>query len=321
MTTLYAATGDGFARLEAAAASHTTTVTLEGRGVRCLTVDPRDGDTVYAGTPDGVLRSADGGRNWRALPLAGADVFSLAVSAADGAVYAGTEPSRLHVSRDAGATWRELDALRALPSAPDWSFPPRPWTSHVSAIAPDPHDADRLIAGIELGGLMLSRDGGARWIDHRPGAQKDVHALAWHPRAAGRAYEAGGGGAAWSRDGGESWRPADAGRPDAYCWGLEVDAEDADTWYVSTAPGPRHAHDPDRDAEAAIHRWRGDGPWVALATGLTSLPRALAAAPGRLFAGLGDGRLLALDPAGGGCRRLAPEGPPPARIEALAVAG
>ena len=90
-----------------------------------------------------------------------------------------------------------LDGLLELPSRPNWSFPPRPWTSHVRWIAPSPHDAKLLLVGIELGGLMRSSDGGESWQDHRPGAQPDVHSLAWHPQAEGRAYEAGGGGAAW----------------------------------------------------------------------------------------------------------------------------
>src|SRR5919197_517626 len=101
-------------------------------------------------------------------------------------------------SRDSGETWVELEALRRLPSAPTWSFPPRPWTSHVRWVAPCPHDPGLLLVGIELGGLMRSEDGGRTWSDHRPGAQRDVHALAWHPSAPGRAYEAGGGGAAFA---------------------------------------------------------------------------------------------------------------------------
>lgn len=139
-----------------------------------------------------MWRSDDGGATWSNARLAERDVFSLAVSPADGAVYAGTEPSELFRSDDAGRSWRELEALRRLPSAPTWSFPPRPWTSHVRSIAPDPADVGLLLVGIELGGLMRSADGGESWQDHRTGAQRDVHALAWHPHAAGRAYEAGG---------------------------------------------------------------------------------------------------------------------------------
>ena len=69
------------------------------------------------------------------LRVAGTDYSSVAVSAVDGAVYAGTEPSRLFRSDDRGESWRELKALLELPSRPRWSFPPRPWTSHVRWIA------------------------------------------------------------------------------------------------------------------------------------------------------------------------------------------
>src|SRR5438034_570563 len=129
-------------------------------------------------------------------------------------------------------------------------------------------EAALLLVGIELGGLMLSRDGGQTWEDHRPGAQRDVHALAWHPSVPGRAYEAGGGGAAWSHDGGWSWEPADAGRDRHYTWGLAVHPEDPDTWFVSANPGPMQAHHQRGNADAFIYRWRDVGPWQPLKGGL-----------------------------------------------------
>src|SRR5947199_4426572 len=186
---LLATTGDAFVRV----GSHTR---LQGSGAQCLALD---GDTVYVGCRGGGLkRSGDGGDTFDDVALPESDVFSVAISPADGAVYAGTEPSRLFRSRDKGDTWEELEALQAIPSKPTWSFPPRPWTSHVRWIAPSPHDADVVLVGIELGGLMRSTDRGASWADHRPGAERDVHSLAWHPRAPGRAYDAAGGGTSWS---------------------------------------------------------------------------------------------------------------------------
>ena len=196
-TRLYAATGDAIARLDESAEGWFVEVSLSGSGAQCVAADPFDADTAYAGLRDGgVRRSRDAGRTWHDCNLPQPAVFSLAVSAANGAVYAGCEPSALFRSDDRGETWRELDSLLELPSRPTWSFPPRPWTSHVRWIAPCPYDADLLLVGIELGGLMRSTDGGESWEDHRPGAQPDVHSLAWHPTARGRAYEAGGGGAA-----------------------------------------------------------------------------------------------------------------------------
>ena len=183
-----------------------------------------------------MRRSDDGGRTWVDCALPEPGVFSLAVSPVDGAVYAGTEPSRLFRSHDRGESWRELEALLHSPSQPKWSFPPRPWTSHVRWIAPSPHDAALILVGIELGGLMRSTDAGATWEDHRPGAQPDVHSLAWHPRVPARAYEAGGGGAAFSEDAGESWQPSDDGRDRHYTWSVAVDPHDPESGTSRRAP-------------------------------------------------------------------------------------
>jgi photosystem II stability/assembly factor-like uncharacterized protein len=308
MTALVAATGDSVVRLTERNDAWEAEVALTGKGAQCVVVDVNDRDTVLAGCRGGGAHvSEDGGRTWRDAGVPEPDVFSVAIGVADGAFYAGCEPSMLFRSDDRGRTWRELSALRAIPSAPTWSFPPRPWTSHVRWIAPSPHDGDLLLAGIELGGLMRSEDGGESWSDHRPGAQRDVHSLAWHPRVAGRAYEAGGGGAAWSDDGGETWRAADDGRDRHYTWAVAVDPDDADRWYVSASTGPFAAHGR-RSAEAYVYRWEAGGPWRPLDGGLTgplaSMPYALAFVDGRLFAGLADGTLYASCDRGDEWRRL-----------------
>jgi photosystem II stability/assembly factor-like uncharacterized protein len=295
MARLYAATGDGIVRLDETGEAWTVELSLSGSGAQCLAVDPADADTVYAGLREGgVRRSVDGGRSWLDCRSPEPGVFSLAVSAADGAVYAGTEPSRLFRSDDRGESWRELEALLELPSRPRWSFPPRPWTSHVRWIAPNPLEADLILVGIELGGLMRSSDGGASWQDHRPGAQPDVHSLAWHPYSPGRAYEAGGGGAAYSTDAGESWQPADEGRDRDYTWSVTVDRDEPDCWYVSASTGPFAAHGRG-DPQARIYRRRDREPWQLLAGGLPeplpAMPYALLASDAGLFAGLANGQL------------------------------
>jgi photosystem II stability/assembly factor-like uncharacterized protein len=318
---LYAATGDAVARLDEDTDGWHVTVSLRGSGAQCLAVDPADGDTVYAGLREGdVHKSKNGGVSWHDCGLPRPGVFSLAVSAADGTVYAGCEPSALFSSDDGGKSWRELDALLELPSRPTWSFPPRPWTSHVRWIAPSPHDAGLLLVGIELGGLMRSTDGGGTWADHRPGAQRDVHSLAWHPKAAGRAYEAGGGGSAWSEDAGDTWHPADDGRDRHYTWSVAVDPEDPQLWFVSASTGPYAAHG-GGDPQARIYRRRGDEPWETLGGGLPeplpAMPYALVAGDGRLFAGLADGQVWNSDDRGATWRALELRGDPLTELHAL----
>jgi photosystem II stability/assembly factor-like uncharacterized protein len=324
MTPLFVATGDAVVSLTQHGNEWTVARLLKG-GMQCLALDPLHPTTLYAGSHGrGLWKSDDSGAHWQALELPQPNVFSVAVSPADGAVYAGCEPSMLFRSADGGITWHELGALRALPSAPTWSFPPRPWTSHVRWIAPNPHDAAILLVGIELGGLMFSSDGGQTWADHRPGAQRDVHALAWHPQVPGRAYEAGGGGAAWSHDGGQTWEPADAGRDRHYTWGLAVDPDDPDCWYVSASTGPGAAHSAGK-AQAVIYRWRSNGPWQTLSRGLPqpldSFPYALAFVGQQLYAGLGDGRIYASQDAGEHWELLRLRGEELERVQALVGIG
>jgi len=321
---LYAATGDGIARLDETGGEWNAELSLPGSGSQCLAVDPSDPETVYAGLREGgVRRTEDGGGTWADCALPQPGVFSLAVSAADGAVYAGTEPSALYRSDDRGETWRGLEALLELPSQPRWSYPPRPWTSHVRWIAPSPQDGDVILVGIELGGLMRSTDGGESWQDHRPGAQPDVHSLAWHPSARGRAYEAGGGGTAWSEDAGETWQPADEGRDRHYTWSVAVDPDDPELWYVSASTGPFAAHGGD-DPQARIYR-RGEGEWRAADGGLPkpipAMPYALVTANGRLFAGLADGQLWESPDRADSWHACTVRGDAPTRLHALAYAG
>jgi BNR/Asp-box repeat len=269
---------------------------LEGCGARCLAVDPKDPDKLYVGTSDeGLFRSEDGGSSWERLSgVEHPRVTAVAVSPVNGAVYAGTEPSSLFVSRDEGRSWRELEGMRNLPSAPTWSFPPRPWTSHVRAIALSYADPNLVVVGIELGGVVRSTDGGETWQDQRPGAQPDCHSLSAHPEATELLYEAGGGGFAQSTNFGESWEGADEGMGLHYVWGLAADAEDPSLVYASAASGPYQAHGRG-SSNATIYRRIGVEPWQATLEGLDAFPYTLCPDPetsGILYAGLGDGTIL-----------------------------
>jgi photosystem II stability/assembly factor-like uncharacterized protein len=132
MAELFIATGNSFARVWQNGDEWTTQKGLHGKGVQSMAVNPHNSDNAYAGTrSQGLWQSTDRGRTWQNGNLPESNVYSIAVSPADGSVYAGTEPSKLFKSSDNGKTWDELSTLRSIPSAPSWSFPPKPWTSHV----------------------------------------------------------------------------------------------------------------------------------------------------------------------------------------------
>jgi photosystem II stability/assembly factor-like uncharacterized protein len=309
---------------------------LQGLPAQCVAADPLRPEVVYCGTfGRGLWRSDDAGASWRAVGdgIPHAEVMAVAVSPLeragdDGVVWAGTEPSALFRSEDGGQTWHERSALRALPSAPTWSFPPRPWTSHVRAIAPDPHVADRIFVGIELGGVMRSLDGGLTWEDHQPGAQPDAHHLATHRLAPDRIYETAGGGYAETRDGGATWRSDDTGLPWTYLWGLAVDSANPDTIVISASRGPRQAHDR-ASAEAALFRRTADQPWTEVRDGLPPprgtrayLVAANEAEPGVFYAAPHRGDLYRSADAGVSWERLDvrwPDGYDPDEADALVV--
>ncbi|MDQ2742234.1 MAG: glycosyl hydrolase, partial [Chloroflexota bacterium] len=247
MTIAYLATGDALAALRHRGSNRwETDLSLQGRPTQCVAGDPADPETVYCGTfGQGLWRSDDAGTTWTAL---GGEALYLEVTAVapgkDGVVWAGTEPSTIFRSDDRGATWREQRSLRELPSAPTWSFPPRPWTSHVRWIAPDPHLPERLFAGIELGGVMRSLDGGETWEDRPEEGLHDAHTLRVHRLAPDRVFESAGGGFAESSDAGKSWEQHNEGLTRRYVWGLALDPGDPDVMVVSAAPGPTEAHNP-----------------------------------------------------------------------------
>jgi photosystem II stability/assembly factor-like uncharacterized protein len=164
----------------------------------------------------------------------------------------------------------------------------------VRAIALSYEDSNLVVAGIELGGVVRSQDGGETWEDQRPGAHADCHALAAHPAAPQTLYEAAGGGFAESGDFGESWEAASAGMDRWYVWGLAVDIEDPTLVYTSAAPGPGRAHG-GGFSDAAIYRRKGRERWEVVLENLAAFPYALCAdpeAPEALYAGFGDGKIV-----------------------------
>jgi hypothetical protein len=244
---------------------------LDGKQIAAIAADPHQPGRVYCGTFDqGLWRSDDHGGTWARLEhFAATHVQSVAVSPVEAdLVFAGTEPSALYRSDDGGATWRELSAMRELPSAPTWSFPPKPETSHVRWITPHPRDAARILVAIEAGALVQTRDGGDTWQERVPGGPYDSHTVRIHPDMPERILSAAGDGFFKSTNGGQTWERAVEGLPWRYCWGLAVDAADPDTVLMSVAPGAGRGHGRRDQAQSVICRQMANDSWEILRAGL-----------------------------------------------------
>ena len=180
---------------------------------------------VLAGSyGEGLFRSGDGGRTWTPISdglTAPAARTIVPDPFQEGALVCGTEPARLFRSVDDGLTWVELDGILALTGHEEWYLPYSPRAGAVRNLYAPPGGGARLLAAVEVGGLLDSPDGGATWSVGPIGPNDDIHQISGHPAdpsllwsslgyAALRSRSRGAGaprlgGVGRSRDGGATW--------------------------------------------------------------------------------------------------------------------
>lgn len=186
----------------------------------------RDRLTILAGSyGHGLFRSADGGRAWERV-TAGLTAAAFRCFAPDlprpGAILAGAEPARLYRSDDGGRTWQELAGITRIAGHERWFLPYSPRAGAVRNVYAPPGRPGRLLAAVEVGGLLTSDDGGATWVCAPVIDDEDLHYVTGHPQHPDLLYAALGyaslthreraagprqfGGVARSRDGGRTWQ-------------------------------------------------------------------------------------------------------------------
>ena len=162
------------------AVSGASSVALDGPSVRHLS---RVNGRCVAGSTAGFFRSADDGRSWQPSGIGDREVWDVAAAPGDpSTLYAGTEPAGLFLTRDGGASWTEIAGFRSAPGFTEWcvpATPPRP--GRARSIVLDPADPQRLVVGVEVGGVVLSEDGGRTWTMNRPGGNPDLHNIVAKP--------------------------------------------------------------------------------------------------------------------------------------------
>ncbi len=304
-----AATGRSLARVERENGDWQITHHLDGFKINTIVCDPENPRKVYLGTQaHGLMVSSDSGKSWKSLGLEDIPIKSLAIDPQNPKkIFAGSKPVSLFMSENGGGSWFELEAMRQ--TRRWWWFSPADppgWTPYVNALAVSPTDRDVILAGIELGAVMRSEDGGRSWSKHLRGSDRDCHSLRFHPVDGSWAYEGGGiSGPALSQDGGRTWQKPKEGLGKKYGWMVAADPERPDIWYLSASEQPNllrgefnpPAHQ-DGQAKGHIYRKVGQKPWQQLSGGLPEpmdyFPYDLAILPqypGTLFAGLANGEI------------------------------
>lgn len=231
----------------------------EGAEVRAIAVHPDDTQVVYAGTQHGPYRTTDGGDTWErlALPDPGMVVWSILFHPGNPEIlYVGTSPAAVYRSEDGGDNWKRL-TLAESAGAVHMGFAMR-----VIRMTADPGTPDDIYAGLEVGGVLRSQDGGDSWSDcsgdllrlaqldrlkSRIGSDTetegmmDSHALCVSPAQSGTVFLATRMGLFRSSDRGNTWVDMEIGRfsPLTYARDVQVSPHNPQRFYACLSKAAR----------------------------------------------------------------------------------
>jgi hypothetical protein len=140
------------------------------------------GGVILAGSGAGLYRSTDGGLGWHLVGLEGFEVWQVRVDSLD-RIWVGTLPAGLFFSDDQGLTWQAVEAFNDSPHQYEWCIPlDPPIEARARAIVVDRDNPQRILVGVEVGGIMRSEDRGVSWSLVLPGDNPDLHMIFQHPQ-------------------------------------------------------------------------------------------------------------------------------------------
>lgn len=163
---LFAGSNDGVYSLNDIKDSGKTTVeqALDTSAVRrLLQLDGFDG--LFAATASGLYHSPDGDK-WSDLGIPRENVYAVA-GRAGRILYAGTRPAHIYTARvdNRGLhderEWEELDEFQEQPSRDEWRLPRHEDLAQVRDVHVPADVSNRIVAGVEVGGVHVSNDRGS----------------------------------------------------------------------------------------------------------------------------------------------------------------
>jgi photosystem II stability/assembly factor-like uncharacterized protein len=240
---------------------------LTSTNISVLAIDPRDSNTVYAGTEGGgVFKSTNGGAHWSPINTGliirwdAAYVIAFAIDPSDpNILFAGTWGVGVFKSTDGGAHWTPMTTGLT--------------TSYVYMLVIDPLNPDILYAETHGGGVFKSTDGGTLWVPMNTGLTNLYAApLVIDPLVPDTLYVGGGNGVFKSTNGGAEWSALIG----SYVPALAIDPSNPSTVYAGSWGNGVY-----KSTDGGAH-------WSIMTSGLDTLVAVLAVdpfEPNTLYAG------------------------------------
>lgn len=153
------ATQEGVFRANSLPVNHVDRV-FDAGAVHQLVKHPSSGK-VFAATGAGLYSSPNGGNDWYKSEIPLDMVYSILI--VNNLMFVGGRPSSIFYSDDTGITWSEIEEFKKSPIIKSFPTNPNQTQSQVRTLATPPSRSDTLLAGVEVGGLVGSMDGGKSW--------------------------------------------------------------------------------------------------------------------------------------------------------------
>jgi photosystem II stability/assembly factor-like uncharacterized protein len=218
------------------------------KNIESIAVDPKDPNTVYAGTWHLAWKTSDGGANWQHINkgmIDDSDVFSVIVDHDNPSVVFASACSGIYKSETAGNLFAKIQGIpfsarrtRVLKQDPTnenivyagtteglwkstdlgkvWKRVSNPEVV-VNDVLIDPRDSNRVLLATDRSGVMASTDGASNWTTSNKGyAHRYVSAILTDNKDASTLYvgvvnDREYGGAFYSHDAGQHWLQKAAG--------------------------------------------------------------------------------------------------------------
>ena len=243
--------------------------TLEGSSVGNIALGPNGNGHVVVASDNGVLERQGTGEPWETL-LGGTDARCVSFGG-DGTLYAGINPAAIYRRRPEAKDLEIISDIENLPSYWSWTFPVTPHLPNLRALTPSFTDPATMYAGVEVGGVIATRDSGGSWAEFRVGLQPDIHSLESAPGTEDKLYASTGVGFFKSTDAGRNWHAACDGLHAVYTVPLAVHPAQADTLVMGVNTGrPRNWRTRAEGAAGVMYRTTdGAGSWSPIMHGLS----------------------------------------------------